>query len=76
MDDRELIYSTLINTIEYHGSSIPNEYLIAQELAWDLGFTEHVANLIRNVFFKYQVIGNIEEDSKYITEEIIKIIWK
>jgi len=73
--DREIICSTIADNIQYHGSMIPNEYSISQKIAWELGFSDYIANIIRNVFLKHQTSGNPMEDSQKITEEIIKAIW-
>lgn len=76
MNDRDVIYSIINSNIEYHKNSyITSDYLMSQKIAYELGFSDYVADIIRSVFLRIMPTGDVEKDSQKYTEEIIKSIW-
>lgn len=75
MDDRDAIYYIISNNLDYKKNN-SFDYTIAQKIAWQLGFTSYIAEIIRNVFLRVSITGNKEEDVIKLTEEVIKAIWQ
>lgn len=72
------IFGFIRDNIRYNNEApfaIVNNYELSQKLAYELGFTSQVANIIQNAILFISHSGDAEKDASKITAKVKESIW-
>ena len=76
LSDKEYeIFAFLRDNIKYHEGKITNAWQLSQKIAYELGFTDYIANIFFNSHLQVDTKGEANADANKWAKKAVSNIW-